>query len=116
MTYYEKYLKYKHKYMELHKLQLIKQSGGGDNNKVIILFKAEWCGHCKNFKDTWANLQNKYNDKYNFVTFDADVHKKELQTFNVQSFPTLLVQNNDKVVEYKGNRTEDDIIKFIKKN
>ena len=116
MTYYDKYLKYKKKYLELQQYKVIKQSGGSnDNKKTVILFKAEWCGHCKNFKDTWLNLKTKYNDKYDFITYDADMNSKEVSSFNIKGFPTLLVQNKKKIVEYNGSRDENNIIKFVDK-
>lgn len=114
MTYYDKYLKYKKKYLELQQNKLIKQSGGGnDDKKTIILFKAEWCGHCKKFKDTWLNLKTKYNDKYDFITYDANINSKEISKFNITGYPTLLIQNNKNIVEYNGSRDEDSIVTFI---
>ena len=63
VDYKEKYLKYKLKYAELKALK--QQQQGGSSKKNVILFKANWCGHCQNFLPKWENLQNKYNSKYN---------------------------------------------------
>ena len=116
-NYYEKYIKYKNKYLELQQIQ---QSGGSkyrhnNNDKAVILFKAEWCGHCQNFKDTWVDIQTKYNDKYDFITYDADQDKDMIETYNVKGFPTLLVQNKDKIIEYEGKRETKSIMKFVEK-
>ena len=121
MTYYDKYIKYKNKYLELQKSKLATQSGGFNNQvdetkKNIILFKADWCGHCQQFKDTWKALKSnkEYENKYNFIEYDADADKNALEKYKIDGFPTLLIQNkNEKPVQYEGERKIDSIIKFI---
>ena len=60
--YYKKYLMYKTKYLNLK----YNQNGGG--NKInVILFKADWCGHCIKFKPNWKKISETYSNKYNFM-------------------------------------------------
>ena len=59
VDYTTKYLKYKKKYLNLKKN--INISGGG--LKEVILFKASWCGHCKNFIPIWDSMKKKYKGK-----------------------------------------------------
>ena len=69
VDYKEKYLKYKLKYQELKALKQQNQKQlGGTSKKNIILFKANWCGHCQNFMPKWEQLQNKYNSKLIIIT------------------------------------------------
>jgi len=109
MNYQEKYLVYKNKYL---KLKNTVQKGG--NDKIdLILFKTNWCGHCKNFSPVWNNLQKMYESKYNFITYDGDENKKELKSYNVQGFPTLYIKKNNELEEYMGPRDIDTMNTFL---
>jgi thioredoxin-like negative regulator of GroEL len=119
MDYTAKYLKYKAKYMELKKQYEVQQNtkynmmGGSAGKNKLYLFKAEWCGHCKNFKSTWEKLQKEMNGHVEFVTYDADKHQKEISSFNIQGFPTLILKTNDKTIEFNGQRDMDSLKEFI---
>ena len=112
MDYKDKYLKYKSKYMEL---KLIKQNGGTGSKAKIILFKADWCGHCQNFLPKWEKLQNKYKNKYNFETYDSDKNQDIANKYKIQGYPTLYIEKNNKSKEYNGKREETEIINAVNK-
>ncbi len=116
-----KYLKYKNKYKNLKneinkKIHL--EGGGISEKKKLILFKAEWCGHCKSFKPVWEKLQKEYekNDDVELVTYDSDNNKLEMLMYKINSFPTILLQSKKGGVEYQGQRNENDIKKFLESN
>jgi thiol-disulfide isomerase/thioredoxin len=103
-NYQHEYFKYKIKYLNLKK-QINSQNMTGGGNKIdIILFKADWCGHCINFKPTWEKLQQKFNNKFHFITYDADKNTEELKKYNVSSFPTIIIQDGEHKKEYDGER------------
>jgi thiol-disulfide isomerase/thioredoxin len=99
--YEEKYLKYKKKYLLLKK-------------PAFMLFKADWCGHCNEFKPLWNELINdsKLKKKYNFMTIDSN-DEKEVQKYNIKGYPTLLLKKDDKIIEFDGTRDRDTLIKFL---
>lgn len=120
----KKYLKYKEKYLALKKLadkmdanNNVSVMVGGGNETVdkvdVFLFKAEWCGHCKAFKPTWENLQNKYNNKYNFHTYDNDKNEKEMVEWEIRGFPTIIAKKGDLATEYRGPRDEESLLNFF---
>ena len=113
VDYNAKYLKYKKKYLELKKQLTLEQSGGAAEKTDVMLFKANWCGHCKNFLPTWEEIQTKYKNKYNFITYDSDSNKQEIKQWQVQGYPTIIVKKGNLASEFKGNRVESDIIEFI---
>lgn len=124
-NHYDKYLKYKKKYLSLKRNKV--QDGGSDetyygedNNKkidetkpTIYLFKASWCGHCKNFRETWNALANKYEKQMNFILYDSDKNKKDLREWKVSSFPTIILRKNKNATEYQGDRDINNLIPYI---
>ena len=112
MSYYSKYLKYKKKYLNLKK-QLEPTILSGGSKTDIMLFKAEWCGHCQRFSTVWKEMKNKYNKKYNFISYDSEKHKSELENWGVKAFPTIIIKKGDLASEYFGDRVEPAIIKFV---
>lgn len=114
--YYTKYLKYKSKYLTLSQKVKIQKGGNKFDNRIkVILFKAEWCGHCVNFKPTWeVIIKNKdLIKKFKFITYDADKEKHMFETYKVDAFPTIKIQDGDQVREYDGDRSEGELTNFL---
>ena len=109
-NYYEKYLKYKSKYCFLK--EQLNQTGGGNKTKVI-LFKADWCGHCKTFKPIWDAVIKQY-DNLDFTVYDADKDKDSLTKYNIEGFPTVIVEQNGNKFEYNDERNADSFNNFLK--
>jgi len=113
MDYKLKYIKYKNKYLTLKNKQFT-QMGGANEKPELYLFKANWCGHCKHFKPTWEELGNSnLKNKINFITFDSDANKNEIQANNITGFPTIMLKFKNKSIEYAGPRTTNAIEKFV---
>ena len=110
MDYELKYLKYKNKYKKLNQKIML---GGKKSKNTLYLFKAEWCGHCIGFKQTWTQLQKDFKNKINFISYDADQDTEIMKNYNIQGYPTLIMQQNDKAIEYVGNRNIDSLKEFI---
>lgn len=105
----EKYIKYKNKYLQA---KMNTQTGGSSQNE-LMLFKADWCGHCKTFLPTWEKISNSSNLNVNFKTFDSEKNKKEMEQYSIQGFPTIMYKVGNKLIEYNGSRDENSIKEFI---
>ena len=114
-TYKLKYYKYKNKYINLKKIKLSQNKTDLVEKPELILFKAEWCGHCRSFKQTWNALETHLTN-VNFRTIDADKDEDELKKFNVEGFPTLMLKNKKGIIEFNGDRSVDNIITFVNEN
>lgn len=121
MNYHEKYLKYKAKYLKLKSQEkqlnnIIIQNGGSNNKEqgsTLYLFKAEWCPHCVRFKNAWNDLKKNFGDKVNFVTFDSDKDSDKIKKYNIEGFPTLILETNNKAIEYVGPTNFESVKEFI---
>lgn len=113
MDYKLKYEKYKYKYLMLKNTQ-----SGGSNIPKLYLYKASWCGHCQNFEPTWKQLieNPEYKGKINFITMDSELNKKEIKEKNIEGFPTIILEKNNKEIEYNGSREKDDLHTFIQEH
>ena len=85
---------------------------GGDKGK-IILFYADWCGHCQQFKPIWKKIKTKMSEKVIFQEID-DENILEINKYGIQSYPTIIAEKNGKMYKFNNNRTEDILINFIK--
>ena len=120
--YEKKYLMYKQKY--LNSKQYEKEMLGGSSNKLsvepdnkssLILYKANWCIHCKKFKPVWKELKQKYSN-ISFKEYDADLHKNKMTQENITGYPTIhFINNSGNKIEYNGQRDIQNITNFLSK-
>jgi len=86
-----------------------------EGKDVLVEFYAPWCGHCKKLAPIWDDLGEHFKDDEKVVIAKIDMSANELTSVQVRGFPTIkLFKADNTVVEYKGGRTLDDFIKFLK--
>ena len=107
------------------------ESGGGSKNETIIsynnresqikliLYYKTSCHYCTEFLPTWYKIINNLpNDiLYEEINIDKDNESnKKANSNKISSVPTIIlnIDNNKKI--YMGNRTYNDIEKFLKVN
>ena len=84
------------------------------NKTKVMLFKADWCIYCKKFEDTWKELQHSKKLKnITFTTYDSDKQQKIFSKYHIESFPTILLQKNNVIQKYEGDRNIQDLTSFI---
>lgn len=87
----------------------------------ITLLHAHWCGHCINFMDEWNKMKN--NEKANkiiklreFEESEIKESDEKLMTINgkeISGYPTIKINILNREYDYKGERKEEEIYKFI---
>jgi protein disulfide-isomerase-like protein len=87
------------------------------NLPSLILFYAEWCGHCKNFMPTWDALSDLLpSDKINIVKISCVEKEKQCNSIKeIKGYPTIIYVdiNTKKLKVYSGEREPKSIINFI---
>lgn len=90
------------------------------NVASFIMFGADWCGHCRQFKNDmfqdFANAVTEVQGHAYDVKFYYHMHQsgasKIFDQFRVNSFPTLFIINDNQVYQYKGRRSIESLVTF----
>jgi thiol-disulfide isomerase/thioredoxin len=87
-----------------------------DAKKVYFIY-ADWCGHCTRFKPEWQKFEKACSGngiEAKSLNVDDTTNTKFIESNDVSSFPTVLVtKGNGEKIKYEGERTSDDLIKFV---
>jgi protein disulfide-isomerase A1 len=89
------------------------------HNPTLMLFHADWCGHCNRLMPTFNKFENAINkNKLNIIKFNADNNPSAVKSFNVEGFPTILLNEpkTKRFIQYNGDRTLTDLVKFVNDN
>lgn len=97
----------------------VKNQYGGSNEKQLVLYYADWCGHCQNLKPTWEKLATKYNGaqlgncKLSVTKVNADESPQQIQDLGISGFPTIIMFADGNKTVYNGDRSPDSLEQFV---
>ena len=87
---------------------------------ILYYFYNPNCPHCKRFTPAWNELSDglQGNDKVAPRAVDSTNPENENLVFyyNITRFPTIILITPNKNIEYVGNRSVDDLQKFLSEN
>lgn len=87
-----------------------------DGDKPMIMnFNTDWCYYSKKFQPIWDDFSKKMKAK-NITIKDIKCDKSDNESlcakYDVEGFPTVKLVKNNKVYEYTGKRTVDDLSNY----
>ena len=95
------------------------QISPNDTTPTIVLFHADWCGHCKKLMPEWTKFEKAYHGKkgVNVVKIESDDDKSIMKLHGVSGYPTIKycprgIYNKDGTVDYNGPRNYMGLAEF----
>jgi len=94
-------------------------SGGG--NHKFVMYYADWCGHCKTTKPTFAQLgstQTIGGKTVDILMVSPETNPELVGDQKIAGYPTirLLDSKGQMVAEYNGDRSLGDFQRFLTQN
>ena len=79
-------------------------------------FYADWCGPCKTQDPILEELEEDYREDVEFEKVDVDEQQEIANQYQVRSIPTLVIENDDGVVErFVGVTQREEIEEALRK-
>jgi thiol-disulfide isomerase/thioredoxin len=108
--------------MSLYNSGIISESfqiSENDTTPTIVLFHANWCGHCKKLIPEWINFEKIYHSTkgINVIKIESEENKSLMKLHDVNGYPTIKycpngVYNTSGTVDYNGPRNLAGLVEF----
>ena len=83
---------------------------------VVVDFWAEWCGPCKKLSPLLEEVAEELDGQVTVAKVNVDEERNLGAMFQIMSIPNVLIFNHgEKVDEFVGLRSKDDIVAQVKK-
>ncbi|MDD4882277.1 MAG: thioredoxin TrxC [Gallionellaceae bacterium] len=70
-----------------------------DGLPILVDFWAPWCGPCKQFAPTFAQMAGQYSGQVRFVKVNTEVEQGLAARHNIRSIPTLALFRNGRELD-----------------
>jgi thiol-disulfide isomerase/thioredoxin len=90
------------------------------NDRIVALFYAPWCGHCKVFKPEFKTAMSELNNKkcpdgkkLTLVMVNCDDYPELGKKFSINGYPTVKILTTDGVEEYNEGRSASALKTYL---
>ena len=81
----------------------------------IVLYYAEWCGHCQSMKPEWNKFKTIAPKKLNIAQIESSQIPALKEDPQIRGYPTIKMYNNNHLVgEFNQERTHEKMLDFVK--
>lgn len=90
-----------------------------DKTPIFVNFNTTWCYWSKKLLPTWKKLEIDMSNKdINILDIkcDKDNNEELCKRYQVNGYPTIKLINGNNIIDYEGNRSLEDMKKFIESN
>ncbi|SCA48534.1 protein disulfide isomerase, putative [Plasmodium ovale] len=87
-----------------------------NNDHVLVMFYAPWCGHCKRLIPEYneaANVLAEKNSNIKLVSVDATSEQTLAIEYKITGYPTMMFFNKQVKLNYGGGRTAQSIVDWL---
>lgn len=104
--------------VELTKEKFINSENKMSNLIKVYNFNTSWCGYSVRFQPEWKKFENEIQSRNdNIQAFDIkcdNVSNKQMcVNYEIPGFPTIIIEKNNKKIDYNGPRTSEALIEYI---
>ena len=94
-----------------------------DKEASIYFFSVDWCPHCKTAQPEWNSFKTQYDgveiDGYKINCIDVNCTDENsnvkylMNQYNIESFPTIKLLVEDKVIDFDSKITRTSLTSFV---
>lgn len=92
-----------------------------ENEATLYFFYTNWCGWSKKAMPEWQKLEAKLRENRTFGTtkvtaerVDAEEDSKRATLYEVDGYPTILLETREGIVRYDKRPTEAGLLEFLR--
>lgn len=91
------------------------------NEATLYFFYTNWCGHSKKAMPEWEKLEAKLKSTDMFdkthvtpVRVDAEADQDTATMYDVDAYPTVLLETSDGIYHYEKRVTSEGVFQFLR--